>query len=117
MGPLLRSDIVRECGAGSTLTASEFQSWFVKASPDARRIYHRGYLALDRLHGVGQLNKRAAEELDRLATLVLSLAEAGAGHLVQKKHGNADYSYGFVVASPRLMALGRLRLPKRRATQ
>jgi hypothetical protein len=102
--------------ASRSLVMSEqaFRERFDASSPGATIVYHRGYLAMDRVRGHGRLNAKNSGELDRLATFVLSMSEAGAGHLLQQRHGVADYSYLFVVAVPRTATILYFRSPMRR---
>lgn len=89
----------------------EFRAWFHGSAPGAAIVYHRGYLALDRVRSHSRLDAKDASELDRLATFVLSLCEAGAGHPLQQRHGFADNSYLFVVAASRTATILYLRPP------
>ncbi len=60
--------------------------------------YHRGFLALDR-GKESPLGEERGLELDRVAGMLLALAQTGHGHLLQRRHGVADYSYLFVARS------------------
>ena len=74
------------------------ERWFLTAGASNTVLYHSGYLALDRGPG-SRLGKEAGAELDRIATALMAMAEAGHVHLVQRRYGPVDYSY-MVVARP-----------------
>lgn len=80
------------------LTEAELRVWLSSAAPGDWLEYHRGFLALDRALG-SRLGEVDRKELDRVAERAMALAQAGRGHLVQRRHGAGDCSYLFVVAS------------------
>ena len=69
------------------IAIGKVDEWLVQAKPGDRLEYHRGYLAMDR--GVGsRLGEEAGRELDRVATALMAMAEAGDVH--------AQYSLGWM---------------------
>ena len=84
----------------ATLSKADLCRWLGAAAPGERLAYHRGFLARD-LSPLTQLlpvEERIA--LARLANRAWKLAEAGLAHLLQRRHGDEDYSY-LIVARPR----------------
>jgi hypothetical protein len=74
---------------------SELLSWLSTANAGDVLEYHRGYLAMDRVPG-SRLGEEARQELDRIANKLFALASSSRGHLLQRRHGNGDYTYLFV---------------------
>lgn len=77
-----------------------FCAWVAQAEPDEALEYHRGFLALDRLPALSELGDAEALRLARVAERALHAAEQGLVHLVQRRHGAADFAY-LAVARPR----------------
>ena len=75
----------------------ELRGWLADGSGGDTLEYHRGVLGVDRMRPGSRLPDGDRRELDRIARSVLALAEAGRGHLLQRRHGNGDYSYLFVL--------------------
>ncbi len=82
-----------------TTTLASLEEWLATARPGAAMEYHRGFLALDRGKG-SPLGEERGLELDRVAAALMTMAEAGQIHLVQRRHGGADYTYVAVAAQP-----------------
>ena len=62
--------------------------------PSGSRItFHRGHLSVDRQQRPHAPHDPARDELNRLADRTMRASERGLVHLVQKRHGDADYSY------------------------
>jgi hypothetical protein len=76
-----------------TITRPQFEAWLKQAAPGDRLVYHRGYLAVDRVRGSSQSSESARREFVAVANLALALAEQGEIHLVQQRHRDGDYSY------------------------
>ena len=83
-----------------TLTETALCVWVGQATPGDRLAYHWGYLAIDT--GVDSRFGSPAQrqELRRVANRAWQLAQDGVVHLVQRRDGDAEYSY-FVVVRPR----------------
>jgi hypothetical protein len=81
------------------LDETDLQVWLEAARPDDVLEYHRGALSIDRLPLGSRLGEADRTQLDRIAGLVFKLAASGRVHLLQRRHGDADYSY-LVVARP-----------------
>jgi hypothetical protein len=77
------------------LREAELRAWLEQANAGDVLEYHRGYLAMDRVAG-SRLGEKARQELDRVATKLFALASSSRGHLLQRRHGNGDYTYLFV---------------------
>ena len=80
------------------ITEEGFCAWFGKAKPGQRIEYHRGDLLVDRSRTLGSFSETDRRELSAVANRALALAEEGRLCLVQKRHGDCDYSYVAVVA-------------------
>jgi hypothetical protein len=78
--------------AAVRIAPGEIDRFLENAKPGEALEYHRGFLALDRGPG-SRLGPIAGAELDRLAAVMLEMAEADRVHLVQRRHGVHDYSY------------------------
>jgi hypothetical protein len=76
------------------------RTWLGQANAGDVLEYHRGYLAMDRVAG-SRLGEEARRELDRVANKLFALASSSHGHLLQRRHGDGDYSYLFVVRPSR----------------
>lgn len=84
-------------------TEIELCGWLGQASPGDTLQYHRGYLAIDRDPIHERLPKKDREELGRLSDRAHWAAERGLAHLLQRRHGECDYSY-LIIARPRSKA-------------
>ena len=82
------------------LTEAALCAWLGAAAPGERLAYHRGFLARDTSPLTQLLPDAERRALLRLASRAWALAEAGLAHLVQRRHGEEDYSY-LIVARPR----------------
>ena len=76
---------------------TELRLWLATAEGGTTLEYHRGVLAVDRLVHGSRLSERDRQQLERVADTLFSLAIAGRGYLMQRRHGDGDYSYLFVV--------------------
>ncbi len=87
------------------LTEAAFCAWVGQAVPGDRLAYHRGYLAID-TGSESQFGTPAQRhELRRVADRAWKLAQSGVVHLVQRRDGEAEYTY-FVVVRPRPRVAG-----------
>ena len=77
-------------------TIADLENWFAAAAPGDALEYHRGFLAMDRSVG-SRLGEDDRKELDRVANSLFALAGSSRGHLLQRRHGDGDYSYLFVL--------------------
>jgi hypothetical protein len=78
------------------------RAWLATAKSGDVIEYHRGVLAIDRLARGSRLGERNGQELNRVADLLFAMTGAGRGHLLQRRHGDGDYSYLFVLRSQTL---------------
>jgi hypothetical protein len=85
-------------------TEIELCGWLGQASPGDILQYHRGFLAIDREPMHGRLPKNDRDELIRMCRRAHWAAEQGLAHLVQRRHGDGDYSY-LMIARPRPKAM------------
>ncbi len=70
-----------------------FEGWLRAAHPGSRITYHRGHLCVDRQQRPHAPHDPARAELNRLADRAMRASGQGLVHLVQQRHGDADYSY------------------------
>jgi hypothetical protein len=81
-----------------SITEEAFCSWLGKAVPGDRIEYHRGHLLIDRSRKLGPFSETDRRDLSATANRALALAEQGRLCLVQKRHGECDYSYIAIIA-------------------
>ena len=75
------------------VTPDEFCGWLAMAMPGTATLYHRGHLGRDRCRSTTALSERDRQGLIALARQALLAAEDGRVHLLQRRHGDGDYSY------------------------
>ena len=95
----------------AVLPAALFRAWVARAKPGERLEYFRGLLALDRVKGTSSLREAERRKLTAVADHASALAGQGTLHLLQKRHGHADYSYWAVARAPSGSVVARMRLP------
>lgn len=81
-------------------TEKALSAWLGRATPGDRFEYHRGFLVVDISATTERLGERDRLELIRMAGLAYRAADRGLVHLVQRRHGDNDFSY-FAIARPR----------------
>jgi hypothetical protein len=86
-------DTGEHAGTALPMTPDDFCSWVAKAMPGDVTVYHRGHLGRDRCRSTTDLAERDRRRLVALAQQALLVAEDGRVHLVQRRHGEGDYSY------------------------
>ena len=93
------------CAATTALaiTPEGFCSWLARAMAGDATVYYRGHIGRDRCRSTTALSERDRQALVTLARQALLAAEDGRVHLLQRRHGDGDYSYLAVKAR----ALGR----------
>lgn len=77
-----------------------FAAWIAQAEAGEILKYHRGFLVIDTDKARTQLKEADRVRLLALARRAMHAAELGLVHLVQRRHGDGDYSY-VAVARPR----------------
>ena len=97
--------------AGGLLSLAAFRAWLTRAKPGERLEYYRGLLALDRVKGTSSLREAERRKLIAVADHASALAGQGTLHLLQERHGDADYSYWAVARAPSGSVVARMRLP------
>ena len=97
--------------AGAPISLAAFRAWLARAKPGERLEYHRGLLALDRVKGTSSLREAERRRLAAVADHASVLAGRGKLHLLQERHGDADYSYWAVARAPSGSVVARMRLP------
>lgn len=75
------------------LSEEDFCNWLGTAFPGDTIEYHRGCLAVDQALGLSPLSDTDCRRVSKLARRALIFAEEERVHLVQRRHGDADYSY------------------------
>ncbi len=75
------------------IDAEAFAAWLRAAHPGSRITFHRGHLSVDREKRPDAADAETRAALDRLAGRAMQASGQGLVHLVQKRHGDADYSY------------------------
>lgn len=79
------------------LDEAALMAWLGAAAAGDRIEYWRGYLAIDANPTGSKLEPDDRRQLGSVAARAFRLAEQGKAHLVQRRHGDADYSYLLVV--------------------
>lgn len=75
--------------------------WLGQASPGDNLEYHRGLLVRDGTRHASRISEAERIELGRITNRALWAFERGFVHLVQRRHGEDDYSY-VMIARPRV---------------
>ncbi len=83
--------------SSALLDEAALTAWFSAAAAGDRIEYWRGLLAIDANPAGSKLEPDDRRLLGRVAARAFRLAEQGKAHLVQRRHGEADYSYLLVV--------------------
>jgi hypothetical protein len=97
--------------ADRLLSLAAFRAWLARAKPGERLEYYRGLLALDRVKGTTCLREAERRKLAAVADHASALAVQSKLHLLQERHGDADYSYWAVIRTPSRSVVARMRLP------
>jgi hypothetical protein len=95
----------------AAVPAALFRVWVARAKPGERLEYFRGLLALDRVKGASSLREAERRKLTAIADHASALAGQGTLHLLQERHGHADYSYWAVARAPSGSVVARMRRP------
>jgi hypothetical protein len=95
----------------TALAAAPFRAGGARAKPGERFEYHRGRLGIDRVKETSSLSEPERRRLNAVADHALSLAGQGKLHLLQQRHGHADYSYWAIARAPSDSVVARIRLP------
>ena len=82
-----------------SITEEDFCAWLGRAMPRQRIEYHRGSLLIDRSKLLSPFSDKDRRELSAIANRAFALAREGWLCLVQKRHGDFDYSYIAIVAA------------------
>lgn len=90
------------------LDEARFCAWLAKAAPGTALVYYRGHLTYDRMPSAKTLPEPLRLQLSALARRVLQCGEDGLVHLVQRRHGENDFSYIAVVRPRRRRAAASL---------
>lgn len=70
-----------------------FVDWVVSAKPGAKFEYYSGFLAEDRDAVKGRYTEAERKQMSEVANRAFAYSGHGLIHLIQKRHGVADYSY------------------------
>lgn len=94
-------EVAREAGRRQLLTTEEMLcDWLAGAPPGQQFEYYRGLLAYDRMPSAEVLQPHDRVGLVALAKRAMQAAEDGRVALVQRKHGESDYSYIAIKSCP-----------------
>lgn len=85
-------------------TEMELCGWLGQAEPGGVLQYHRGFLPVDRDAQQSRLGKQDRQALIRMCDRAHWAAARGLAYLLQRRHGECDYSY-LIVARPRPNAM------------
>ena len=88
--------------ASLPMTEGGFCDWLASAKPGNKVEYCRGHLAYDRCPSVKTHSERDRKRLVALAKRVWQAAEDGCILPCQRRHGDGDYSYFAIKATPQL---------------
>ena len=83
--------------SSALLDEAALTAWFSAAAAGDRIEYWRGFLAVDANPTKSKLEADDRRQLGRVAARAFRLAQQGKAHLVQRRHGEADYSYLLIV--------------------
>lgn len=108
--PVMDTRIPDTPNARAPLSEAALCAWLGAAAPGERLAYHRGFLARETSPLTQLLPDAERLALLRLANRAWKLAEAGLAHLVQRRHGEEDYSY-LIVARRRPRRVAPSALP------
>ena len=75
------------------MTPDDLCGWLAKAMPGDATVYYRGHIGRDRCRSTSALSERDRQVLAMLARQALLATEDGRVHLLQRRHGDGDYSY------------------------
>jgi hypothetical protein len=90
---ILSPPVAAQRSQNLTLSRQQLEAWLKQAAPGDRVIYHRGYLAVDRVRGSSDLSEQDRRELVAVAKAALTLAERGEIHLIQRRIKSGSFSY------------------------
>lgn len=82
------------------LSEEDFCDWLGTALPGDAIEYHRGFLAVDQDPSLSKMTDAQRRRLAAVARRALILADENRVHLVQRRHGDGDYSYLAIKATP-----------------
>lgn len=103
-------EVAREADRRQLLTTEEmFCDWLAGAQPGQQFEYYRGLLAYDRMPSAEVLQPHDRAALVALAKRAMQVAEDGRVSLVQRRHGESDYSYIAIKSCPSRLRRGRVR--------
>jgi hypothetical protein len=108
---MTRAQTTERSESGQLLPVARLRAWLARAKPGERLEYYRGLLALDRVKGTSSLTEAERRKLTAVADRVSALAGRGKLHLLQQRHGDADYSYWAVARAPIGSVIPRMPLP------
>jgi ribosomal protein S18 acetylase RimI-like enzyme len=91
------------------VTADNLCGWLAMATPGDATVYYRGYLGRDRCRSAGALADAERQRVITVARQALLAAQEGRVHLLQRRHGDGDYSYIVVKARHQRRGVGRAR--------
>lgn len=89
------------------LSAGGFLAWIDRAAPGERIAYHEGLLGVDRVRGPSSLPEPVRGELDRVAGLAMTLADAGHLLLAQRRVAEDRVAYLAIMATRQTAKGGR----------
>jgi hypothetical protein len=93
--PLMRNHI-RSPRPTLLVNDADLHIWLAAAKSGDLLEYHRGTLTIDRRQYGSRLVEPDREQLNKVASRLFALAMSGRGYLLQRRHGDGDYSYLFV---------------------
>lgn len=76
-----------------------FLSWIDQAAPGERVVYHEGHLGFDRAFRISSFPEPVRGELDRVAGLAMTLADAGRLVLAQRRIAEDRVAYLAIMAA------------------
>lgn len=79
-----------------SIDAAGLRRWLDEAQPGDNLIYYRGFVAFDVVPYGSRLSEDDRAELIRVASLARAASDLRQACLVQKRHGDGDYSYVLV---------------------
>jgi len=89
------------CPSSILIDENGLCDWLADAKPGDSLVYYRGHLGHDRMPSTKALPEVQRRDLCHAAARIRQAAEDGRVHLLQRRHGDNDFSYLAIKSAPR----------------